>query len=320
MSNTPHKVPVPVLLRLVLATWIAIFCALPALAGIRASSSISNFINPATPVRSSFANGGIFEIAGGVLFHGQAAFYLETAGRPPIVIAPTAVALVADEHGTVSISYNGGRYRFDMHAGLACPLGRFFSRNGQIAYSLPPFAEEERLRNAGLVKVAGDPDHLIAKEFSRSRFVGLLHDADYDTAMTDLPPGLAQRLLKSAGNVGGKSQDSDDADSWLNMDQQVTYKVYLMDATKSVDIAGVPLRYYWVLDQDGAARVINVAAYSQDFSDGVGLTDFSDAANDPTQYDIVSLFQAAAVFRQVHLTNPKGFTQFVTAVCNRRAK
>lgn len=305
---------------------IAAISSLPALAGVRPfGADVASTFFSSSSLHGTFGAGGVFGIAGGVLFHGQAKFYHEDAAGADTPISAKDVSLVVGDDHSVAIEYLGTPYRFDMHAGLACPLARFMARNGQIVYSKPPFGVSDKTRAAGLVAIPGDEEDMVAKEFSKSHFVDLLSAADYDDNMEALSEELTKKLLQSAGNRSGKSQDSDKADSWLNIDQQVTYKVYLIDASKSVDVSGVPLRYYWKLGgsevsflEDRPASVINVEAYSQEFSDGTTLSDFQEPDVTPTHYDVVSLFQSAAVFRELHLDAPKTFAKFVTGTCGRR--
>src|SRR5262249_2917530 len=106
-----------------------------------------------------------------------------------------------------------------------------------------------------------------------------------------------------------------DWDSYLNTDQQVTYQVYLVAGERRVDIAGVPFRYFWNYAADRSALISNVEALSQTWPPDQTLTNFFDRNSEPTQYDVVSLFQTAGVFRELRNANPQAFGHFVSAAC-----
>ena len=103
--------------------------------------------------------------------------------------------------------------------------------------------------------------------------------------------------------------------SYINTDLQVTYKTYLVGGTSSVEVAGVPLRYYWLLDGAGAPNVFSVEALAQNWPAGAGLTNWTLPGAQPTQYDIVNFYQVAGVFRELRKSSPDAFARFADLAC-----
>jgi hypothetical protein len=259
-------------------------------------------------------------IAGGVVLGGTASFYLERDGTDQ-PIDPAAVQQVAIADGSVSLVYGGVSYRVGMPAGLACPLARFVARNGIIAYTMPKFldpASRQEMIRAGL------KHHRIAREFDGTVFEPLLHEADF-AQTTPLSPAMARMLtsgLNAANGLSGFVINAADTTekpfgSLINTDAQVRYHVYLLAATQRVEIAGVPLRYFWELDSSGAAGVFAVDEIAQTWPPGTQLTDWSAPGARPTQYDVVNFYQVSGLFRQIHLTQPQAFDAFVESACNK---
>jgi hypothetical protein len=105
--------------------------------------------------------------------------------------------------------------------------------------------------------------------------------------------------------------------SYINSGMQVTYRVYLLPRTGRVEIGGVPLRYFWKMEQDGSAGVFSVEMYAQNWGAGARLTDLRAPNANPTQYDVVNFYQVAALFSQMHESNAAGFATFVNQACNK---
>jgi hypothetical protein len=289
----------------------------PLVAQVRRAASYSTFINPApTPVvRGTFVRGGLFAIAGGVVLHGKAQFLIESATAKQTVAGAT-VRLAYENPGAVYLTQGGNRYSLDMHRGLACPLGRFVQRGGEIAYTIPEDespAGSARLTKRGLVETG--PGEWIAKEFANGMFASLMEAADF-ADVDPLPETLAANLVTSVNTYVSPAERTEvEGGSYINSDAQVTYRVFLMEGKNRVEISGVPLRYYWRQAADGSAIVRRIAALSQDWPANTRLTTFSRASAEPTQYDIVSFYQTAAVFRQLNAAAPGDFKLFVTSAC-----
>jgi hypothetical protein len=302
-----------------LATVVTLF-ACCAHAQVRVERKPSVFVDPsAGPAASElFARSGYFMIAGGVVLGGSAALYLEQGGSDQPVPA-RAVAPVVDAGGHVALMYGGSAYRVGMPAGLACPLGRFVARDGIIAYTVPKFMDAESRR---MMMQAGLRHHRIAREFDGTMFEPLLRAADF-AATTPLAPDMAQALtaaLNDANSLDGfvlASADGPDRPigSLINADVQVRYQVFLMRASQSVEVAGVPLRYFWQLDRSGAAGVFAVDIFAQNWPAGSTLSDLAAPGAHPTQYDIVNFYQVSGLFKELHRSNPSAFGAFVAKAC-----
>lgn len=288
-------------------------------AQVRVEPDTASFVDPSTGplARALFGRSGYFMIAGGVVLGGTASFYLERDNSDQPIDA-ASVHLHANAGG-VSLAYGGISYQVGMPAGLACPLGRFVARDGIIAYTVPKFLDPGSRQ---MMIRAGLKHHRIAREFDGTVFEPLLHAADFAQA-TPLPTAIAHSLTSSLNKANGLGSFVIDAadetekplGSLINTDAQVRYRVYLLAATQRVEIAGVPLRYFWELDRGGAAGVFAVDAFAQTWPAGTRLTDWSAPGAKPTQYDVVNFYQVSGLFRQLHLIQPLPFEKFVASSC-----
>ena len=305
----------PVIAALALAS----AAALPAAAQVRSEPAPASLVNPgATPEAGTlFERSGLFMIAGGVLPQGSATFLLDQGGTPQPVPA-TDITPVALPDGTAALIAGGRTYHVAMPAGLACPLGEFTARDAAIAYTVPKYIDPDSrviMMHEGLVRRS------VAREFDNTPFIPLLKAAD-TAAAEPLPPALEQRIVAGINESNEVSnlvlQASDDVNtmvgSYLNSGLQVNYRVYLMPASNSVEIGGVPLRYFWKLDRTGAAGVFSVEIYSQSWVPGTHL---SPPGAQPTQYDVVNFYQVAALFHQLHESNRVAFNTFVDKACGK---
>jgi hypothetical protein len=265
-----------------------------------------------------FGPDGYFLVAGGVTLHGNARFLLEQDGKTSIVPA-SAVTPVVEPGGLVALQAEGARYQLGMPAGLACPLGRFVERDGLIAYTVVKFMNENSpraLMRAGVVR------RKLAREFDGTKFETLLKAADF-AATEPLPDGIGGQIaadINAQNGVGAMMLkaayvEDEKPGSFVNSDVQVTYDAFLMRQSGRVDVAGVPLRYYWLLDSAGLPNVFSVEAVAQNWQRGATLTDWTAPGAAPTQYDVVNFYQVAAVLRQVHLSAPEAFGRFVEQAC-----
>ena len=294
--------------------------SIPAAAQVRREPAVGSTISSSTAAveNALFGPDGYFLIAGGVVLHGAADFMLEQPGARRSVEA-ASITPIAEPNGAVALQSAGRLYQFAMPAGLACPLGRFTQRDGLIAYTILKYMTDStprELQRAGLVR------HRLAHEFDGTPFDKLLHAAD--TAATEPLPEATSRAIAGAINdqngIGAfvlrASETLDEKiGSFINTDLQVTYKAYLVDSTGAVEVAGVPLRYYWLLDGNGTPGVFSVEALAQTWPANAGLTQWGAPGAVPSQYDIVNFYQVAGVFRQLHIAAPDGFARFVDQAC-----
>lgn len=291
-------------------------------AQVRVEPDTASFVDPSSGplARALFGRSGYFMIAGGVVLGGTASFFLERDGTDQPIDA-ASLQPVSNADGSVSLVYGGVSYRVGMPAGLACPLARFVARNGIIAYTLPKFLDPDSRQE--MIR-AGLKHHRIAREFDGTVFEPLLHAADFAETRR-LPPDMAQMLtsgLNAANGLSGFVINAADTTekpfgSLINTDAQVRYHVYLLASTQAVEIAGVPLRYFWELDSSGAAGVFAVDELAQTWPPGTRLTDWSAPSARPTQYDVVNFYQVSGLFRQIHLTQPQAFEKFEESTCKK---
>jgi hypothetical protein len=169
----------------------------------------------------------------------------------------------------------------------------------------------------------------VAAEFANTKYVPLLHAADF-AEVARLPLALENTIITRLNNSLGPDRVllRREMTSYINTDQQVTYEAYLMLDTGVVETVGVPLRYHWRLTTDGSALVQKVEALSPPgptdaltdlfFGENAEPEDqvrFLAAAQMFNQYDVVSLFHAAAVFRAISVANRSAFAAFVARAC-----
>lgn len=262
-------------------------------------------------------------VAGGVIFVGASTFDL-TEGAGTRRLDVSSLALRVASNGSVLIEHAGSQFRLLLHDGLACPLARFTARQGQIAFTLPyPSVDPAEVRRLGLVPVLSnkqDPSEVYyaAPEFADQRFVFLFYQADFASveSLGALSDRLADRVNRMVDEtlLAARSRSSNDEGSsgwYLNADFQVTYRVKLNTITQTAEISGVPLRYNWALSQQNTARITNVEVFKQ--VDGVQQT--LSVGGEFSQFDVIVLYQAAAVFREFARENPDAFRQFVAQSC-----
>jgi hypothetical protein len=293
-----------------------------ALTQVRRTRDYSPYVNPASndATYRTFSAGGLAGIAGGVLFQGNARFFREDATAHPVDAGLLTLSAGAGSRATIALGPT--RYDFKLHAGLPCPLGRFVDRGAEIAFTIPPDGSRRalaRLTAAGAVRLPRYRNPVFAaKEFARTPFIPLLEKADFAT-VEPLPRELAEAIADNINRASGTGP-VEGRGVYVNSDAQTTYQVFLVDEAKGrgrVEIAGVPLKYSWVRRRDGSFGVHRVEAFSQEWSGTPSLTVFQRSSR-ATQYDVVSLYQAAGVFRALHQANPKAFSTFVDSACGVR--
>jgi hypothetical protein len=298
------------------------FLSAGAAAQVRFTPDTQAYLDPSTgpAARALFAKSGLFMIAGGVVLHGSANFYLERNGaRMPV--SADQIVLGQAKDNVLTLTYNGTAYALETQPGLGCPLGQFTARDGFIAYTIPKFMDPDSIRammRAGLVH------HRIAREFDGTPFEPMLRAADFADTVP-LQSATARDLTRSLNNgndmddflVDVSTEGRKPIGSLINTDVQVRYSVFLRQDTGKVEISGVPLRYFWELDRSGAAGVFAVDTLAQSWAPGTMLTDVTAPGAKATQYDIINFYQVAGVFRQLHESNPQRFESYVAAACSK---
>lgn len=299
----------------------AVSVASSAAAHIRATTDYSSFVNPVSTTAFAmgyFGVGGIFSIAGGVVFDGKARFFLENGNH--VQPAPiNLLSLVADKNGSVQIRHKNELYNLEIHTGLACPLGTFIARGGLIAYTVPDDTSEaarQRMKSEGL---EGEKlvNAEIAKEFAGGPFDSLLDGTDFAETV-DIPDAFKRPIIDGINKVASPGlvlgDEFDELGSYINTDAQVTYKVYLVAGVGRVDTEGVPFRYYWDRTKKRTALVDDITAFSQDWPSTQRL---SQLPQPWSQYDFVSLYQNAGIFREFFNADASKFRAFVADACRR---
>jgi len=319
--------------------------AIAVLSAFSLGTSLTAQVRRATPIFRSqataastgiFTRGGLFTFSGGVVLHGNVRLFLErSAQKTPVDVSD--LRLITDRTKGVWVAYGGSFYKLEIHRNLACPLSKFVLRDGEVAYTMPlaPFLALQvpgrntraataialkelttRMSAAGLVADQNDETVWVAKEFARSRFVDLLEAADVNSKAVPVSPDLAGRISASINSkVGALSDSVGDEGTYVNTDAQTVYESFLIDGKGRTETSGVPLRLHWTPTAGGAARIAKVERLSQDWAEGQGLVDFRMANAQATQYDVISFFQNAAVFRTIKIANAASFEQFSNAVC-----
>lgn len=307
----------------------ALVITLESQAGVRVDNKYSPYVHAEVSMPVFLPRGG-FMIGGGVFLEGSAVFLLEENGKSARV-SDKAIGIDFESPGSVYLSYGQTKYRLEMQRGLACPLGRFVLRGGRLLATLPPVPNAKELSAAGVMPVtpARLPAALkasplsqvlygmfVAKEFKNSSFEALAVQADFSRS-APLPPALRSEIIHNVNNYintayGSRVSPIDDNGSYINTDRQVSYRVFLVKEKNEAEISGVPLRYSWTT-ADGKPPVIDdVEALSQEWPDG---TRVSEPVGQPTQYDVISLYQASAVMRQLRASRPDHFKTFVSRAC-----
>lgn len=281
-----------------------------------------------------------------MVLDGGAKFVLEDSGRE-VRLTPRLLKLDMGPDGDVALVYQGSRFKLDMHKGVACPLATFIGRGGEILYTLVPPARTSGLGGTGLVPGrdvrnvahlflarpvtdfraldATEQERLIreisweewlAQEFAGGPFMQLLAHTDMTREVEPLPVELALAYyLEQARSVPENSNDSGDADgSYVNTDADVTYKVFLVNASKTVDVTGVPLRFRWMANGD-TPEITAVYTLKDEFPPGSSLTDFQKTKAEPSHYDVVVFYQTAGIFQEMRRQSPTNFATFRAKAC-----
>jgi hypothetical protein len=209
----------------------------------------------------------------------------------------------------ISISYSGIHYSLPLTPKLLCPLLAFIGRDGYAVFTVPEVVNPDYLQSHQLVRADGA---YIAKEFQDPELTDFMARVDLRTYTEPLSKNLKAALLKSlSSHSRGFDLEEPTAPnylfgstSYLNADFNIDYKAYLTESNGAhfVDIAGLPLRYYWTKIDDR----INV--------DNIRV--FSFPKPHTLQYEAVLFYQTAAVFRAFYQHKIQDFKQVSRMACN----
>jgi hypothetical protein len=295
----------------------------PAVAGkIRKTTHYSPFFNPVptSPQLAFFRPpDGDWRITGGVVLRGSAAFYVETEGNStPVPVKE--LTLKSGTDGTVTISRNQESYRLDIFPQFACPLGKFIQRGAQIAYTeLIGVTQDmvKQIADRGLVdsNLVSRSSNSVAREFYNTPFERLFKMAD-NAKVSSLPESIARPIIVNLNEkIGGDPNQVFDRFAYVHADFQVTYKIYLVEASKEVDTEGVPLRFHLKSKTGSSPYIDTVEVFAQNWADGAKLANGTDPNQPFSQYDVVWAFQTAAIFREFRRSDKSAFDAFVADAC-----
>jgi hypothetical protein len=277
-------------------------------------AEVSRYLRPASRAARAFFP-RLARITGGVVPKGNVTFYgpARTKLTPAQMMKLKLVILDREklrndepDFDAVGIRLGANVYRLAVQDDLAYPLMKFIQREGEIAYTLPEDPDADLLGRHGLLKVSGYKNHYVAEEFSYGPHTEFLRAVDLRTDTEELPEALKARVMKGANAVSARALDFDEAEfeSYINTDFEVNYQAYFAnsDGGKLVEIAGLPLRYFWVADDLRAPYIDNVEvfAYPEEEYD--------------LQYRAILFFQTAAVLREFRRFNKPEFNRFMNEV------
>jgi hypothetical protein len=206
----------------------------------------------------------------------------------------------------VAIKSGNETYELPMPNGMACPLARYVTRNASIAFTIPSKIDIDFFTKNKLVRYQ-NTNAYIAREFSNTRFADFLKDLDLDTTITTPLPNNFRSALMNEINAANQTRPTGRSDSYVNADFHVTYSAYLINKSgrNIVDIAGLPLRYYWSIASNGKAAINNVHVFS------------FPSTEEGLLYDAVLFFQNTAIFKQFNEDTRSRFVTFTNAACGR---
>lgn len=268
---------------------------------------VSSYVSVGAPLAMAwFGGGGSFAFSGGVSPQARAVIFYDSDNKK---IEVQRLDLNA-EATNVYIAYNEKKFQLPMPLGIACSLAAYIQRGGKIAFTIPERDDSSFFSSNGLIPYQ-DTNAYVAKEFARPEFANFLKDLDLADITSSMPSNIKRALMNeinSANGVpGGKVIDPSGWDSYVNSDFHVTYSAYLVWTPNggAVDIAGLPLRYFWSVQPSGKALIHDVHVF-----------DFP-SSNNGLLYNSVLFFQNAAVFGQFKAQDRGKFNLFRQRVCAR---
>jgi hypothetical protein len=291
---------------LVVTTLLFLFGFCSSVSAIR-NVSVASYVFPNAPGGVAHF-GGNFAYSGGVSPAAREVRFLDSSGRPLPTEELNIVFRRIGSQEYVGITSGNETYELAMPSGMACPLGRYIARNATIAFTVPSRIDNQFFSNNRLVPYK-NTNAYIAREFSNTKFADFLKELDLDTSITGPLPNNLRTALMNEINSANQTHPVSWSESYVNADFHVTYSAYLISkgGRNIVDIAGLPLRYYWSIAPNGKAAINTVHVFSFPSTER-GLL-----------YEGVIFFQNAAVFKQFNQDAKSRFTAFTSAACSRAA-
>lgn len=301
--------------RLVLSLLLVLLFVCNAAGQIR-PAEISRFVQPASRVARGFFP-RLARITGGVVPNGKATFFgpMKAKLTRPQLGQLKLVILDRDklrngepDFDAVGIRMGANVYRLAVQDDLVYPMMKFIQRGGDIAYTMPEDfdPDQQLLKEHGLLEVPYDEGSYVAKEFSNAVHTQFLRRVDLITETEALPAALKAQVMKGANAVGARALGEDEAvyDTYINADFEVNYQVYFANTNgeKLIEVAGLPLRYYWRGEDLDSPYIYDVEVFS-----------YPEEKYD-LQYRAILFFQTAAVLREFSQFNRPEFNRFMSEV------
>lgn len=265
------------------------------------NADVSSFVNTGSGVAVAFFHSPHFLYSGGVSLRARSLKFL-TGDNSPIGINDLTLQF-EENGGSVKIGYNNVLYELPIEDAMVCPLTKFVARGAYTIYTIPVVRENEQYFSANGLVEAGDG--YIAKEFAGTKYESFLGDVDLGIETGSLPSALKKAIIDNI-NSGLPNLNSSEEGTYVNADFNIDYKAYLTKDgdRRFIDIAGLPLRYFWDVSAGDKAviRDVKIFEFPQRQS---GL-----------QYKAVLLFQNAAVLRQFATQRSDSFQAFLKTACN----
>jgi hypothetical protein len=271
-------------------------------------ATISSFVNVGSPAAVAWF-GGTFIYSGGVSPGSRGVRFFIDNNNQMVQIDSLNIVFQNNPGSPVQISLNNDRYELPIPLGMVCPLAQFVNRNGSIIFTIPS-KEDPSFFNANRLVQYEDTNAYVAAEFSGTRFAKFFEDLDLADITVKMPNNMRLALMREINNANAIPSstkiDPSDWESYVNADFHVTYSAYLQNFQnrKRVDIAGLPLRYYWSPQRSGKALINDVEVFDFPTTE-TGLL-----------YDAVIFFQNTAVFRQFRKDRADNFRAFSEAACS----
>lgn len=277
-------------------------------------ASISSYIR-SSPHSSARAimRGGLYAFAGGVIPRGDIIFYDDENEKR---IPNSELRLNIDPiTGRPVVSWKDESYNILIQKSLECPLAQYVQRDTVIAFTIAVVADDPTyLESQGLTQIARGT--YIAKDLIKQ--VNLLEIIDLSDDVSPINDATVKNIiLTSMNKMAKESANLTDLvaplgatgdGTYVNADFNVMYKGYMTkrNSRSFVDIAGLPLRYYWELSTDKKTPI---------FTD-VETFDFP-KSNSQNLLAQITFFQNAAIFRRFKQSQPQQFENFTKAVCSK---
>lgn len=286
---------------------VAIFVLITDAAVAVRQAAISSFLNPHSLLAGRYFHSEHYLYGGGVTPRALGTSFTDAKGG---MINPTEIALdfntTRPSNGKITLNWRGDSYVLPLQDEMICPVFQFVSRDSYILFTIPVVKQsDEYFTKNNLRKVNGG---YVADEFKDPQMISLFENIDLFTVTDDLDPLLEHQIKNDINQrPGGGTPAAEQEGTYVNADFHVRYDARLLKhaSQNAVDIAGLPLRYYWDIGSDGKAIVTSVQI-------------FRFPTNEQSlQYAAVILFQTIATLRQIRTANPSRFSEVMSRSCLR---